>query len=228
MAHDGSHRTVRTIRPVATSSIALGQGVYSSRLAAKLAGVSLRQLRYWVQKALIVPGSYDAPSRGRDLFAYTDIVQARVIGHLREQLPLQRITKAITWLRGEMQSEGDWHTKTMVTDGKDVFVLLGPHEAETYSAVMQPGQGVIKIFLGDVAEELTRAGEMLGLGDQLEANPAVLGGTPVIRNTRVPTSLIHRLIFEGMSRREIKEMYPGIDEGAIAAAEEFEQQLAAV
>jgi uncharacterized protein (DUF433 family) len=44
----------------------------------------------------------------------------------------------------------------------------------------------------------------------------------------VPTSLIHRLRTDGLSPAQIKDMYPGIDEGAIAAAEEFEQQLAAV
>jgi uncharacterized protein (DUF433 family) len=69
---------------------------------------------------------------------------------------------------------------------------------------------------------------MLGLDDKLEANPAVMGGTPVIRNTRVPTSLIFRLRADGLSPAQIKGMYPGIDEGAIIAAEEFEQQLAAV
>jgi uncharacterized protein (DUF433 family) len=87
---------------------------------------------------------------------------------------------------------------------------------------------VVKVFLGDIAKELTRAGEMWGLDDKLEANPAVMGGTPVIRNTRVPTSLIHRLRSDGLTPVQIKAMYPGIDEGAIAAAEEFEQQLAAV
>jgi uncharacterized protein (DUF433 family) len=116
----------------------------------------------------------------------------------------------------------------MVTDGKDVFIMLGPHEAETYSAVEQPGQAVIKISLGEIAAELTKAGEMLGLGEKLDTNPAVLGGTPVIRNTRLPTRLVHQLLAEGRSIEQIKAMYPGIDEGAVRAAEEFEQQLAAV
>ena len=93
-------RLVRTIPIVAKSSIALGQGVYSSRLAAKLAGVSLRQLRYWVHKGLIVPGSFDAPSGGRDLFAYTDIVQARVIGQLRNQLPRPALFGAVLSIVG--------------------------------------------------------------------------------------------------------------------------------
>ena len=87
---------------------------------------------------------------------------------------------------------------------------------------------MLKVSLGEVASELTKAGEMLGLGDKLDANPAVMGGTPVIRHTRVPTSLIYRLRSEGLSPAQIKDMYPGIDGGAIAAAEEFEEQLAAV
>jgi uncharacterized protein (DUF433 family) len=143
-------------------------------------------------------------------------------------LPLQRISKAIAWLRNEMQAQSNWHTKTMVTDGEDVFVMLGPEEAGTYSAVQRPGQSVIKISLGEVAAELTKAGEFLHLNDKLEANPAVLGGSPVIRNTRLPTTLVHQLIDEGVSVEQIQDMYPGVDEDSVRAAEDFEQQLAAV
>ena len=72
----------------------------------------------------------------------------------------------------------------------------------------------------DVAEQVARD---LGL-DVLRHEVA----DHVSSRMHVPTSLIHRLLTDGLSQAEIKEMYPVIDEGAIAAAEEFEQQLAAV
>jgi uncharacterized protein (DUF433 family) len=209
----------------ADAAISLGRGVYSARLAAHIAHVSPRQLRYWVDKGLLKPSAFNAPYRHRDLFTYTDLVQARVIGRLRQKgLSLQRITKAIAWLRVQMQSDTAWHTKSLVTDGQDLFVLMDG--SSTYSAVRRPGQKVFTIFLGDVAEELENAGRRLGLGTRIETNPEIQGGTPVLRNTRIPTRLIAELVRDGYSPAEITRMYPGISPTAVKAADQFERKLA--
>ena len=207
------------------AGIRLGSGVYGLPLAAHLSGVTQRQLRYWVRKGLLRPSAFDAPYRQRDLFTYVDLVQARVIGRLRgKRLSLQRITKAISWLRDEMQSDDEWHTKTLVTDGEDLFVLMD--ESGTYSAVVKPGQKVFEIFLGDIASELAKGGRQLGLGERIESKPAVQGGSPVIRDTRIPTRLIADLVRDGFSPADIARMYPGLTAESVKAAESFERQLA--
>lgn len=206
----------------------LSSGVYGSRLAAKLAGVTLRQLRYWVSKGLLKPSVYRAGRGGRDLFAYTDLVQARAIGRLRKQrASLRRIGQAIGYLRDALPADEEWHTKTLVMDAGGVLSLFGPDEVLN-TTHRSPGQRVFTVFLGDVARDLLNVGEDLSIGRQLEVDRQVQGGSPVIRGTRIPTRLIGELLSEGVGPQRITRMYPGVTRAGIKAAREFERQLAAV
>ena len=90
------------------------------------------------------------------------------------------------------------------------------------------GQRVFEVFIGDLAEELTRAGTLLGIGDNIDVDPNVQAGSPVIRDTRIPTKLISDLLAEGVPAARITSMYPGVTEAGVRAAREFERQLAAV
>jgi uncharacterized protein (DUF433 family)/DNA-binding transcriptional MerR regulator len=206
----------------------IGGGIYASRLAAKLAGVSLRRLRYWVAKGLMEPSLRRGGAGGRDLYSYTDLVHARTIGRLRAQgASLQRIGRAVMYLRQVLPSDEQWHTKTLATDGIRVFVLYGPDEVLEASH-RSPGQRVFHVSLAEVAEELKRAGLQIGLGETIQVDPGVQGGAPVIRDTRIPTKLIGELLEEGVAPERIARMYPGVTADAIDAAMEFERQLAAV
>lgn len=212
-----------------TTDSGLARGVYGSRLAAKLAGVSLRQLRYWVSKGLIRPSIYRAGRDGRDLFSYTDLVQARVIGKLRKGKPaasLRTITRALDYLRAELPQSPNWHEKTLVMSS-GVLALMDPGEVVNTTHA-SPGQRVFTVTLGELTRELLHVSEGLGIGRQLEVDRAVLGGSPVIRGTRIPTRLIGELLAEGVDTEGITRLYPGVSAKAISAAKEFERQLAAV
>jgi uncharacterized protein (DUF433 family) len=214
-------------RAVGTTNELLGVGVYGSRLAAKLAGVSLRQLRYWVAKGLIQPSVYRAGRGGRDVFAYTDLVEARTIGRLRKQrASLQRIAQSIAYLRSTLPADDHWRTKTLVLDSAGMLALVD--EAVVNTTHKSPGQRVFSVFLGDVATDLLEAGQLLSIGGHLEVNREIQGGSPVIKGTRIPTSLIGELLSEGIEPARIRRMYPGVTQAGIAAAQEFERQLAAV
>jgi Predicted transcriptional regulators len=205
----------------------LGTGVYGSRLAAKLAGVTLRQLRYWVRKGILKPSVYQAGRGGRDLFSYTDLVQARAIGRLRKQgASLRRIGQAIDYLRTSLPQDHEWHTKTLVMDG-GILSLVGPGEVLN-TTHQSPGQEVFTVFLGDLTRELLKVGDELSIGHQLEVDRGIQGGSPVIKGTRIPTRLIGELLSEGVGPARIRRMYPGVTAAGITAAQEFERQLAAV
>lgn len=209
------------------SGIRLGDGVYSAQLTAKLARVSLRQLRYWVRQGLLQPTAYDAPYRGRDLYSYTDVVQARVIGSLRRQgASLQKIRRAVEWLRAQMAAGEQWHTKRLVIYGNDLVVFLAPDEV--YSAAGRPGQRVFEVFLREVTDEIANLGESLGLGRTITIDPAIHGGAPVIAHTRLPTKLIRQLLVDGYTPRALIASYPGLRLEDIRAADEFERQIAQV
>lgn len=206
----------------------LVKGVYGSRLAAKLADVTLRQLRYWVAQGLIQPSIHRAGRGGRDLFSYTDLVQARVIGRLRkERKTLRLIRRAIVYLRETLPGDEQWHTKSLVVDSTGLLTLMDPGEVVN-TTHESPGQKVFTLFLGEVARELLKAGDELSIGRELEVNTSIQGGSPVIKGTRIPTRLIGELLREGVGAQKITNLYPTVTSAAISAAKEFERQLAAV
>ena len=52
----------------------------------------------------------------------------------------------------------------------------------------------------------------------IEADPGKMGGTPVIRGTRVPVRTLAQLIEGGVSREALKEDYPHIPDEAFDVA----------
>jgi uncharacterized protein (DUF433 family) len=55
-------------------------------------------------------------------------------------------------------------------------------------------------------------------GRYVERNPAIMGGEPVIRGTRVPVRTVAGLIEQGESREIMREDYPQVPEEAYAVA----------
>ncbi len=55
----------------------------------------------------------------------------------------------------------------------------------------------------------------------VERNPAIMGGAPVIRGTRVPVRTVAGLIERGESREIMREDYPQVPEEAYAVAVEW-------
>ena len=54
--------------------------------------------------------------------------------------------------------------------------------------------------------------------DRIEINPAIMGGKPVIRGTRIPVELILRKLAEGASREDLLDAYPRLTEPDLLAA----------
>lgn len=52
----------------------------------------------------------------------------------------------------------------------------------------------------------------------IECNPAIMGGEPVIRGTRVPVRTVAGLIEQGESREIMREDYSQVPEAAYAVA----------
>jgi uncharacterized protein (DUF433 family) len=71
----------------------------------------------------------------------------------------------------------------------------------------------------DVAQAIERADEYVRLRDQyVERNPAIMGGEPVIRGTRIPVRTVASLIEQGEAREVMREDYPQVPEEAYAVA----------
>lgn len=53
--------------------------------------------------------------------------------------------------------------------------------------------------------------------DHVQANPEVLGGTPVIRGTRLPVEFVLSLLADGWTREQLRENYPQLTDDALRA-----------
>ncbi len=73
------------------------------RRAAKLAGISMRQLRYWEQIGLVVPSLKEqiSPRNTVRLYSFQDLLELLVAAELRHQpgISLQHIRRLVAHLR---------------------------------------------------------------------------------------------------------------------------------
>ncbi len=59
---------------------------------------------------------------------------------------------------------------------------------------------------------------------RITVNPYQMGGVPCIRGLRVPVATVVSMVAEGMSRKEILEDYPYLEDGDITEALQFAAQ----
>ena len=57
--------------------------------------------------------------------------------------------------------------------------------------------------------------------DQIEINPEIMLGKPVIRGTRIPVELVLRKLAEGATEAELIDGYPTLTKEGIQAALEY-------
>lgn len=65
----------------------------------------------------------------------------------------------------------------------------------------------------------------IALLKRIVSNPKVLGGKPIIRNTRIPVSLILNFVANGMTVEDICKEYPQLEDEDIRAALVFAEKL---
>lgn len=51
----------------------------------------------------------------------------------------------------------------------------------------------------------------------IRSDPAIMGGEPVFRGTRVPVAVVFENLADGLSLKEILESYPTLDEADVKA-----------
>ena len=97
---------------------------YSSADAARLGGVSLRQLQWWDERKVVSPKH----EGHRRVYHQEDVVEITVIAELRRKgFSLQKIRRVLRFLQREMgkrlaevmKAESDLH---LVTDGKAIYL----------------------------------------------------------------------------------------------------------
>ena len=127
---------------------------YSGTKAAKIVGISYRQLDYWARTGLVRPSLADAKGSGsRREYSYRDLLELRVIKSLLDAgIKLESVRTAFDYLREHVDT--DIAAAHLVISGSDVVLCDGDQLID----VMRRGQGVLNILpIGGVKEHLDAA-----------------------------------------------------------------------
>lgn len=205
---------------------------FPAAVAAALSGATVRQLSYWRTQregrpALLVP---EYGTRPRVSYSYRDVVALRVFGQLRDELSLQKIRKAVSWLQ---ENHPDTHLSahSLKAEPSGRSIVWISEDGEYIDVVERPGQAGITVVMEDVfgafvSRQGTTVPDLRHPAAGLQVDPGVRGGYPVIAGTRIPYDVVEGLRADGMPPSEIMDLYPGVAAVAVDGAAEFAQLVA--
>ncbi len=119
--------------------------------AARVAGISYRQLDHWARKGLVEPSVVAAKGSGSQrLYSYEDLLELKVIKNLREAgLSLQRIERAFSYIREHLSEPASG--LRIVSDGNKVYACRSNDEVID---LLDTGQVVFAFAVGRVLDDL--------------------------------------------------------------------------
>ncbi|MFZ9628601.1 MAG: MerR family transcriptional regulator [Ilumatobacteraceae bacterium] len=140
---------------------------YSGTTAAKVVGITYRQLDYWARTSLVRPSLADASGSGsRRLYSYRDLLELRLVKSLLDAgIKLEAVRSVFEYLREHVDS--DIVSAHLVISGSDVLLCDGDDLID----VMRRGQGVLNVLaIGGVKDDLDS--QLVRLGEAT-SSPAV-------------------------------------------------------
>lgn len=132
---------------------------FSGTHAAKVVGISYRQLDYWARTDLIRPSLSDASGSGsRRSYSYKDLLELRVIKTLLDAgIKLESVREVFAYLRKHVST--DISSAHLVINGNSVVLAQG----EELIDVLANGQGVLNVL------------SLAGVKDEVDAQLVPLG-----------------------------------------------------
>ncbi len=140
--------------------------------AARVAGITYRQLDYWARTGLVEPSVRPATGSGTQrLYSFRDILVLKVVKRLLDTgVSLQQIRTAVTHLHE--RGVADLSKITLMSDGASVYECTSPDEVID---LVQGGQGVFGIAVGRVWLEVEGTLAQLPQERAEEEAPAFVG-----------------------------------------------------
>ena len=126
---------------------------FTADQASRFTGCTAHQLRYWDRIGLVRPTVQSTGGRPgvRRLYAFRDVIALRVIRSLLEGgMSLQRVRRAIEYLRKKAGLEEHLSEVKLVTDGQSIFKICR-NDGELLDALKE-GQMAFFLAIGDIAE----------------------------------------------------------------------------
>ncbi len=181
-------------------------------VAARIAGLTERQLDYWASTGLIEPtvDTKLSPGRRIRLYAFIDLLALFIAAELKgRNVSLQHIRAIVAHLRSRGYA-GPLTQLTFATVGRNVYFQ---HEDGSWEGDLQPDQVVIHEVLNlSLLRSRIAAGARRDetLGGKIERRRGALGSKPVLAGTRVPVETVRRYLDAGRTVEQILELFPSL------------------
>lgn len=208
------------------------QGFYSTSQVSRLARIPISTLYEWRRRGIIRP-SLELIESGlvaEEGYSYSDLTLIRILKALRDRhLDFDSAAIALRHMYERLgPPDRGWANETVYVVGNRIYVDR-PDECEITDAT-KLGQKVMETLFGDLFEELREIDEEASIivppqfRKFVQVKPEIMGGEPVIRGTRIPTSTIVALL-ANHDISELKKLYRRIPPERIEKAIEYERYL---
>jgi uncharacterized protein (DUF433 family) len=181
-------------------------------VAARIAGLTERQVDYWAGTGLVEPAVDTRLSPGRRvrLYGFIDLLALLVAAELKNRkVSLQHIRAIVNHLRSRGYTS-PLTQLTFATVGRDVYFM---HEDGSWEGGLRPDQVVIhevlnlSLLRGRIAAGTRRDAALSG---KVERRRGALGSKPVLAGTRVPVETVKRYLDAGRTVEQILESFPAL------------------
>ena len=208
------------------------QGFYSASQVARLAGVPPATLYDWRRRGIVRPSLQlkEGDTVEEEGYSYADLTLIRILRALRERsLDFKEAGIALRHLYGRLGPPGQgWANERVYVLGSKIYVDR-PDEWEVTDAT-RFGQKLSPLF-GDLFEELRDLEDgasivvPLQFRRDIQIDPDVMGGEPVIKGTRLTTSVVAIMLGKYKSIEKLVQLYKPIAREKLEQAVNYERFL---
>ena len=198
-------------------------GMYSARMASRIARVRPQNFQAWIKANLLRPHRASIGNQYENIYSYDDLLLIRLIVRLKEEGAAPKAIRVALDTIAYM-NDGDrsgWkRARLLVSDGFVMAVLPDSPRSEWNPVAASEGpQKIAEVFFPELIEELRNELVPSDKFKHIEIDPEILGGAPVIRGTRISTRAVMSVLESGGNPREA---YPSLSDEQIAEVEDYE------
>lgn len=209
------------------------QGFYSTAQVSRLARIPISTLYEWRRRGIMRPSLQliEGGLVAAEGYSYADLTLARIIKALRDKhLDFDLAAKALRHMYERLGPPArGWANEKVYLVGNRIYVDRPDPWAVTDATEL--GQKVMGVLFGDLFDELREADEEASIivppqfRKYVQVKPEIMGGEPVIRDTRIPTATLVVLLAEYETVERLTMLYRRIPQEKIEKGIEYERYL---